>query len=769
MTIGGILLCGFAAIAFPQKMTSIRSISELGAKELQISFNMLAEYPDVCQDSNGNLWIAYSELNEQLERIVLKKITNFAVVDSFIVNQSDGFEAFPRISCDSQNRVWITWCAKRDGNWDIYARNISAGKFSGEIQVTKDLAVDMHPVIATSQGGDIWIVWECLRNGNFDINAVRIVENRPMKPVLLSKAPEADLRPAVVSSGTMDLIVVWDRQIDDGYRVMMNCLTKQGWSGEISVSSPESFNFAPSVASDHKGNLSVAWQTKLKPDGLPDYNHWLLLRQFKQGKPGQFIIIEEPEDRQKTGEDQGLEFPTMVYDHADRLWLFSRASQDFYVQCLWKGRKSPLYHFDIVGWGGRGVNIRAIAGTDGKIYSVRRDLKYIYLNWFDPGNSNLTYENDWQAVSEYPVRKNEARFEPVSEKTDKLAPLLPEDYHFYFGDIHQHSALSDGMGTVDECFTRSAAVFHEDFAALTDHEWFTGNFLLPSEWEWIKIICQQVTRPGEFTAIPAYEWTTARLPGGFGHKNIYFSSFDAPVFSCNFEAHTSADLFKLLKPFGAIAVPHHVGWTGTDWASFDSGFQPVTEIVSTHGVFEYMGNEPIMHRGGQPGYFIQDGLKQGLKFGLVGGSDGHGLKWHHGVGYKESEFNSGLTVVIARENTLPAIMEALRNRRVYATSGSRIYIDFRINGEWMGSDLTSTRKPEIVFKIKGSALLHSVTLIRDGEPILILGKDTNFGLGVNRTFTDDGLVNGQHFYYLRILQEDGEMAWSSPIWVKLVQ
>lgn len=85
----------------------------------------------------------------------------------------------------------------------------------------------------------------------------------------------------------------------------------------------------------------------------------------------------------------------------------------------------------------------------------------------------------------------------------------------------------------------------------------------------------------------------------------------------------------------------------------------------------------------------------------------------------------------------------------------------------MGSDLTAFQQPVVALRVMGSASLHKVEVIRDGEIILALGKDTTFGRGVNRTFTDSEVQSGQHFYYLRVIQENGEMAWSSPIWVNL--
>jgi len=45
-----------------------------------------------------------------------------------------------------------------------------------------------------------------------------------------------------------------------------------------------------------------------------------------------------------------------------------------------------------------------------------------------------------------------------------------------------------------------------------------------------------------------------------------------------------------------------------------------------------------------------------------------------------------------------------------------------------------------------------------------LGKDREEGKGVKRTYVDNDLQPGKHWDYVRVVQEDGEMAWTSPIW-----
>ena len=100
--------------------TQILPIVDLGAEDLQVAFNNYSEYPDITKDQQGNIWIAYTELSNRKENIILKKITNLKIVDSVVVNSSsEGNEYYPRLFCDKENKIWITWSAKRNNNWDI--------------------------------------------------------------------------------------------------------------------------------------------------------------------------------------------------------------------------------------------------------------------------------------------------------------------------------------------------------------------------------------------------------------------------------------------------------------------------------------------------------------------------------------------------------------------------------------------------------------------------------------------------------------------------
>ncbi|MBN2572391.1 MAG: hypothetical protein JXA68_09710 [Ignavibacteriales bacterium] len=743
------------------KLTKISSINKISEFDIKITDNAFCEYPDICQDEANNFWITYTELTKEGEVIILVQLKDTSIIRTYQISKSCGFEFRPRLYCDKGNKIWIVWAAKRNNNWDIYSRYLSNGKLSAEFRITQNTSVDINPVITGDGNENIFIAWETNRSGNFDIYFTKISDDKIYDEFAITTSDDMELRPSIICNES-EIYVSWDKQHLSSYQIMLRIFNGNIWESEKYISSDIGFNMSSSLALNNKNELYISYHSNLQPDKHIGLTPWVYLVKYADEDIVENHVLAESGDWIKNGEEQGFEFPTILFDSDNILWLFGRPSQGFYAQLFSDNKKSEIFKFDVPGWGGRGLYVCPLLGNDGIIYAVRRDINRIYLSKLDIKNYHLDWKQTERLVFDKDIYEEFTYDRPI---IDSPTYKMKEDYKVFFGDIHQHSAISDGMGTIDQCYTRSKYVFGYDFASLTDHEWFVGNLIIPSEWEWIKIIGQEFNQDGEFVVIPAFEWTTGRLPKGFGHKNVYFDNWNMPIFSMKIDAKNTKILFDSLRQYDGIAIPHHIGWTGTDWENHDSRIQPIIEIVSAHGAFEYLGNEPITHRGGILGNFIQDGLTKGLHFGFTGSSDGHGLRWHHGICRKENEWTTGLTGLISDELSLSKIYEALKNRQVYATSGTPIIIKFSINNYQMGEEISTNDKPEIRIDVIGTNRIKYVTLIRDNEEILFLGKDRLEGYQVTATFIDELIKPGTHYYYCRVIQEDGEMAWSSPIWI----
>jgi hypothetical protein len=187
------------------------------------------------------------------------------------------------------------------------------------------------------------------------------------------------------------------------------------------------------------------------------------------------------------------------------------------------------------------------------------------------------------------------------------------------------------------------------------------------------------------------------------------------------------------------------------------------EISSIHGTSEYFGGEAGIYRPVK-GAFVRDALSRGYKLGIIGSGDTH--NGHPGQGSKDAVV-SGLLGVYSPELTREAVWEAFRRRQVYATSGPKIILDFRAAGSPMGSEVKwkASRGPiPLVIKAAGCETISSVEIIRNGEKMFVEKANDVF---VQFMLEDLHLKSGTSWYYARVLQEDGNMAWSSPVWVNM--
>lgn len=363
----------------------------------------------------------------------------------------------------------------------------------------------------------------------------------------------------------------------------------------------------------------------------------------------------------------------------------------------------------------------------------------------------------------------------------RVAPGIPP---VYWGDLHGHSSHSDGTGTPDAYYTYARDAARLDFAVLTDHDHFGVRFLdaSPDIWEEIRDAAQRADDPGRFVALLGYEWTSWL----YGHRHVvYFDGEGEVLSSVGGRTTTPRELWDALEGRAALTFAHHSagGPIATDW-SFppDPVLEPVTEVMSVHGSSE-AADSPSPIRGGLPGRFVRDQLEHGLRLGFVGSGDSHdGHPGHAHLspysGYRRSRPDpsgrrpperlgqGGLAAVRARRLEPEALLEAFRARRTYATSGPRILLRTRIEGHEMGERIEAAAlppEPVLVVGVAGTAELDRIEVVRRGEPVV--AHDARGRRDVTLQVPLPGLAPGD-FVYVRVVQRDGGLAWSSPCFVE---
>jgi hypothetical protein len=333
----------------------------------------------------------------------------------------------------------------------------------------------------------------------------------------------------------------------------------------------------------------------------------------------------------------------------------------------------------------------------------------------------------------------------------------------YFGDIHGHSRISDGTGTPEDYYRFAREVSRLDIAALTDHADHGTIPVKGAVWDRIKKAANDAYDPGRFVTFLGFEWTNWVS----GHRNVYYRDGDGPVFmSIDPASDTPEKIWKLLEPLEAMTVAHHVGGgpIGTDWSIAPPPSKEwLVEICSIHGSSEYYGGEAMIYSP-KKGAFVRDALARGYKLGIIASGDTH--DGHPGRRSVGSAVN-GLVAVHSPELTREAIWEAFRKRQVYGTSGPKIILNFRVADSPMGSEVNwPASKGALPLAVRAVACdnIDVIEIVRNGEPIL--GARGN-GVFAQFLIQDPEPPQGESWYYVRVVQKDGNMAWSSPVWVNV--
>ena len=337
-------------------------------------------------------------------------------------------------------------------------------------------------------------------------------------------------------------------------------------------------------------------------------------------------------------------------------------------------------------------------------------------------------------------------------------------YNIYFGELHGHTCLSDGTPTVDEYFTHLRDGAKLDFGALTDHDHGgVGKPELFGElWEYIRSKVKQYNDPGKFTTILAYERDSYPW---YNNMIVYYGNHEGQMLRGKTDGEISRDeLLSYLSRDDLLIVPHDTYYleSGCDFTVMpDELFTPLIEIYARGDGAEYFGNPYNIESMQCEGGYWQDALRRGAKMGCIAASDDHNLT--NGISldqFDEIRRYPGITGVLAKENTLSEIFAALKARRCYGFTGGRVYMDFRVDGHYMGEEYTEEKEPDraIYWNIDGGCEIKYVTLVKNCRDYMKIRRN-------EQMIFDYKAENDTDVYYLRAEFCDGRCAWSSPVWV----
>ena len=347
------------------------------------------------------------------------------------------------------------------------------------------------------------------------------------------------------------------------------------------------------------------------------------------------------------------------------------------------------------------------------------------------------------------------------------APVALDGYQLYFGQLHAHTNISDGAGSVTEAFQHASQVDNLDFLAVTDHsnsfdnesdsqvDLGTDLTNVSDEWKQGHEAAAAVTGK-DFVGLYGFEMTWS---DGFGHIN----TFNTP----GFESRSNSEFGnksgstegyqnyydKLVAVEDSLSQFNHPGTTFGDFQDFAFYDPQVDQRITLIEVGN--GEGAIGSSGYFPSYeYYTRALDKGWHVAPTNNQDNHKGNW--------GDSNTARSVVLASGLTEEGIYDAIRNYRVYATEDNDLSILYALNGNAMGSILNKQDAVEITAQISDptdTADMKVEVIVNGGlvldSQTLTDGKDTV-------TFTFDS--NDYSYYYLRVTQADQNIAVTAPVW-----
>ncbi len=237
----------------------------------------------------------------------------------------------------------------------------------------------------------------------------------------------------------------------------------------------------------------------------------------------------------------------------------------------------------------------------------------------------------------------------------------------YWGDLHGQSGETIGMGSAESYFRYAR---DKAFVDMVGHQ---GNDFQITDAFWQKLnrLTAEFDAPGRFVCLPGYEWSGNTGMGG--DRNIFFRREGRPIRRSSHilvEGQTSTDaiytadqLFRALAGEDAVVIAHVGGRYADLNYAHDGRLERTVEVHSTWGTFEWL---------------LHDAFEKGYRVGVVCHSDDHkGRPGATKPGASTFGAIGGLTCYFMPELARDALFEALRKRRHYGTTGTRLFLDLQ--------------------------------------------------------------------------------------------
>ncbi len=768
------------------------------------------DFPSIASGADGSAWITWSSYHDRQEELNFRRYKDGQWSRLIPVGRASADLWRPQVTTDASGKPWLVWSQQSGGNWDIFAMPWKEDEWGPVTRLSDNPLPDIEPHVARSADGVIYAVWQALDGRVSQIRLRYLKDGAWSETIPVTASPLNDWEPAVAAAGDGRVWIAWDRY-EESYDVYCRSYSaEKGLSPEMKVAGTARLEAYASVAVDSRNRPWIAWEIGganwgkdlgqalgPKAPGSPLGDTRRIEVACLDGQAWKSPAPFAPRDALASG-STGESRPLLFADPDGNLWMaFKRrySRRAFRPSVFWE---SYLTRLDADRWvepvvlpksWARKSTRMGFAAVGGRLWTIwpweSRDYAFASrpkANRVIAGSVPLPGPGREPKLVEYRSDPIVAPEVHPNEEHDVAAIRGyrvsggGETWRIVRGDLHRHTELSQDAGGLDdgslpEFYRYMIDAARMDFGASTDHQAGGTDY-----WSFLTLkMTDMLHFPERFTTLYGYERNVA-YPDG--HRNIIHTKRDYPIvpffqrLDPRFTLPDSPDgelltfnsnafggvitndtklLYEELRKSGGMAIPHTSGTDsmGTDWRDNDPKLEPVVEIYQgARDNYEHAGAPRGLKRE-EPG-LVWNAWKKGYRLGVISSSD---------------HFSTHISyaMVYTPEKSRAAIFDSIMKRRTYGATDN-IILEFWIGDRFMGEDFEMSGRPKVRIKVTGTDVIDAVHLIRNARYI---HKFAPHGEKAELEFVDNDVSPGEHWYYVRVEQRDGELAWSSPIWVRL--
>jgi hypothetical protein len=727
----------------------------------------------VAAEGNGTVWVIYSAQRNGNHRLHARSISNKDSrlgPEQLLPGQLEPCRNLNPVACTAQNgAISVSFQRWRQEDALLGSCSCSGGEWNGGGSDFGVGSTSWHPAIAADAEGKVIKACDGFNHGDYDIGQIPRGPGKRLSPLsgpLLNTA-SYEARPSITVDPTGRFWLAYEAgpekwgknfgALDDrdgnplyfARTIRVVCLD----GGFLCKPVAELPPLAPRMGSPDTG---------MKAEAMPRYAYPKI---GIDGKGRVWLTY-----RQKFG--------TRYSTHPGAYWLTfaRRLDGDHWTEPIEIHHSDGLLDDRPVLLPHRVGGLRIIHTTDGRYTTPETINNQIYMSYVDlprePVEPKLVpYQPEPKPAKLVAQAKKElAAVERIKKYRVESAG---KQYRLLRGEFHRHTEISwDGGpdGSLEDMFRYAIDAAGLDWIGNGDHDNGAGR-----EYTWW--LTQKFTDayhvPGRFTPMFSYERSVS-YP--HGHRNCIFARRGVRTLPRLAEANPKkrvagihADdtkmLYGYLKELDGICASHtSATGMGTDWRDHDRAVEPIVEIYQGDrmsyeieggpraGYDPKSGKQPANIAGWYPKGFVNLALQRGHRLGFQASSD-------------HMSTHISYCIVLSEQHNREGILDGLKKRHCYAATDD-IILDVQSGKHVMGDEFTSAEAPTLKIHVIGTDRLAKVEVLKDSQVVHTYepGKAEFRG-----RWTDPKPAAGVHYYYVRVQQANGEVAWGSPMWIELAK